>query len=248
MQTSEQIDALATALSKAQGEVEGAKKGAENPAFKRDGKAMKYADLESVKDACWAALTANGLAIIQSPGLTQNGVMHMTTMLTHSSGQWVRDTLSIPLAKVDAQGYGSAVTYARRYSLAAFMGVAPEDDDGNAASSPASNAVANGPKRIEPPFPSGPARNLTDLKAKGRALWTDVTACEEIDQFDILLSENRDLMRQLKEAIPDWWNGGTKPGGDVYEGLGEVISKAQSDLTIKANEGDGWKTNPMRSG
>ena len=61
-------------------------------------------------------------------------------MLAHASGEWMRGTLTIPLAKVDAQAYGSATTYARRYALAAFVGVAPEDDDGNAATAAAPRA------------------------------------------------------------------------------------------------------------
>lgn len=136
METSENIKDLATALAKAQGEVEGAVKGKANPAFK-----SKYADLASVWDACRVALTGNGLSVIQSPGeLIEGKSMAMTTMLMHSSGQWVRDRLTIPLGKIDAHGYGSATTYARRFALAAFVGVAPEDDDGNAASkSPPAN-------------------------------------------------------------------------------------------------------------
>jgi len=63
-------------------------------------------------------------------------------MLVHSSGEWVRGVLTIPLGKADAHGYGSATTYARRFALAAFVGVAPEDDDGNAAAKAA-------PKRAE---------------------------------------------------------------------------------------------------
>lgn len=130
MQQSESIADLATALSKAQGQIEGARKDSANPHFKN-----KYADLASVWEACRAALTANGLSVIQMPGAMEDGRVTMTTQLCHSSGQYVRETLSIPIGRtVDAQGYGSATTYARRYALAAAVGVAPEDDDGNAAS------------------------------------------------------------------------------------------------------------------
>lgn len=129
METSPTISALADALAKAQASVEGAVKGKVNPAFR-----SKYADLASVWDACREALTQNGLAVIQSPGQLAEGRMEMTTMLLHASGEWVRGSLTIPLGKVDAQGYGSATTYARRFALAAFVGVAPADDDGAAAS------------------------------------------------------------------------------------------------------------------
>lgn len=132
MEMSDDIKELATAFSKAQASVEGAAKDSANPHFKN-----KYADLASVWSACREALTKNGLSIAQFPGELIDNRMTMTTMLMHSSGQWMRETLSIPLSKVDAQGYGSATTYARRYALAAVVGVCPEDDDGNAASQPA---------------------------------------------------------------------------------------------------------------
>lgn len=139
MEHSETLTDLAAALSKAQSEVEGAVKGKVNPAFR-----SRYADLASVWEACREALTTNGLSVIQSPGeMIEGKSMAMTTMLLHSSGQWVRDRLTIPVGKLDAHGYGSATTYARRFALAAFVGVAPEDDDGNAAAKPkppASNA------------------------------------------------------------------------------------------------------------
>jgi hypothetical protein len=133
--TSPTIASLAKALAAAQGEVEGAVKGRANPAFR-----SKYADLAAVWDACREALTKHGLAVVQSPGPCADGRMEMTTMLAHASGEWMRGTLTIPLAKVDAQAYGSATTYARRYALAAFVGVAPEDDDGNAATAAAPRA------------------------------------------------------------------------------------------------------------
>lgn len=126
---SEQIKELATALAAAQAEVEAAKKESTNPHFKN-----KYADLASVWLACRGPLTSHGLAVTQWPSTTERGVA-VTTVLTHSSGQWMRDTLELPLAQnATAQQVGSAITYARRYMLAAVAGVAPDDDDGEAAS------------------------------------------------------------------------------------------------------------------
>jgi len=128
MNHSDSIAALGAALAKAQGMIEGARKDSANPHFK-----SKYADLASCWDACREALSKNGLAVVQAPGEAASGVVEMTTMLVHESGEWISERLTIPLAKVDAQGYGSAVTYARRYALTAMVGIAPEDDDGNAA-------------------------------------------------------------------------------------------------------------------
>jgi len=146
-ETSPSIAALAAALAKAQGSIKAAVKGRENTHFK-----SKYADLAAVWEACREALTQNGLAVVQSPGEIADGRMHMTTMLLHSSGEWMRGDLAIPLGnKLDAQGYGSATSYARRYALAAFVGVASDDDDGNAA---AANAPAN--DKAKPPAPQAP--------------------------------------------------------------------------------------------
>lgn len=131
MQTSEAINELATALAKAQGTIKGAVKDADNPHFR-----SKYADLASVWDACREALSQNGLSVLQAPRgvISEAGwTVEVETRLLHASGQWMGDTITVPVGKPDAQGLGSALTYARRYALASFVGVAPEDDDGNAA-------------------------------------------------------------------------------------------------------------------
>ena len=128
MYQSEQINELASALSKAQGEITPAIKDSTNPFFK-----SKYADLASIWDACKTALSKHGLAVLQTMDYRENQMVLITT-LAHASGQWVRSTLPILPTKNDAQGIGSAITYMRRYSLAAIVGVTTdEDDDGNAA-------------------------------------------------------------------------------------------------------------------
>lgn len=125
---------LATALAKAQAEIKHAEKSAENPAFKREGKVLKYATLADVWDACRGPLTKHGLAVVQEPARTDYGIS-VTTTLLHTSGQWLSSTLEVPVGGGTAQALGSALTYARRYALASIVGIAPdEDDDGNAAS------------------------------------------------------------------------------------------------------------------
>ena len=131
MNHSESIAKLATALSIVQGKLTHAKKDSANPFFK-----SKYADLESVWDACRSLLSENGLAVMQFPGEYYDGTMHLTTILTHKSGEWIGQDMSVPVTKPDAQGAGSALTYMRRYALAAVVGVVQADDDGNAASAP----------------------------------------------------------------------------------------------------------------
>lgn len=155
IEMSETINDLAAALAKAQARIHGAIKGSDNPALGK-----RYADLSAIWAACRTALTKNGLSVVQFPGETTEGHMTMTTMLMHASGQWIRQPLSIPLSRIDAQGYGSATTYARRYSLAAVVGVCPADDDG-IATSDASSHLGAAPE----PLPSGPidAAQLTAL-------------------------------------------------------------------------------------
>ena len=128
MNQSESITKLATALSIVQGKLSHAKKDSANPFFK-----SKYADLESVWDACRDLLAGNGLSVMQFPGEYFEGSMSMTTILAHSSGEWIGQEMSLPVAKPDPQGSGSALTYMRRYALAAVVGVVQADDDGNAA-------------------------------------------------------------------------------------------------------------------
>ena len=131
MLQSESIANLAKALSIVQGKLTHAKKDSANPFFK-----SKYADLESVWDACRSLLAENGLAVMQFPGEFVDGTMSLNTILTHSSGEFMSYQMSVPVTKPDAQGAGSALTYMRRYALAAVVGVVQADDDGNAASSP----------------------------------------------------------------------------------------------------------------
>jgi len=126
---SEQINELIAALVKAQLAVIPAVKDHVNPYFK-----SKYADLPSVWEAA-VPFRENGIAITQSPMDAPDGFIVLETQLSHTSGQWMRSRLKMRVAKDDPQGYGSALTYARRYALGCMTGiVTEEDDDGNAAS------------------------------------------------------------------------------------------------------------------
>jgi len=128
MNKSENINELAAALSRAQGAIKGALKDSLNPHFK-----AKYADLASTWDACREQLAKNELSVVQMPDVSDTGGIAVETILMHSSGQWISSRFVMPVPKPDAHGVGSAITYARRYALAAMVGIAPEDDDGNKA-------------------------------------------------------------------------------------------------------------------
>lgn len=115
------------ALAAAQAEMTPAVKDANNPHFR-----TKYADLGAVQDACLPALRKHGFAVFQPVGRDEHGA-HVRTVLAHESGETIDCVVPLLIGKNDMQGLGSAITYARRYGLLCMSGVAPEDDDGNAA-------------------------------------------------------------------------------------------------------------------
>ena len=136
----ENFSKIASALVKAQKAFGPALKSSSNPHFR-----SKYADLAACVEAVVDALNDNGIALTQQVYECENGVI-VETVFIHESGATIScGRLHVPATKQDAQGYGSALTYARRYSLMAACGIAPEDDDGNAASkrptAPAAPAV-----------------------------------------------------------------------------------------------------------
>ena len=130
---SESIKELAVALAKAQGKIQNPAKNNSNTHFK-----TKYADLAEVLNSTRPVLSEYGLSVVQLPGYA-SGIVTVTTILMHSSGEFIQSECSAPAEKQHSQGIGSALTYLRRYALAAVCGVAQEDDDGNAASEPADN-------------------------------------------------------------------------------------------------------------
>ena len=155
MRTSEQTDKLWPAVVKARQAMKGPKKDSTNPHFK-----SKYADLSECIDAADAAGSPHGLVTLQEPSSDSAGVS-VSTIIVHESGQWVQfDPLFIPASKSDAQGFGSAVSYARRYSIKAAWNMADDDDDGNAA-------VKAGPpkKAVASLVPDGYDEWLDDLRA-----------------------------------------------------------------------------------
>ncbi len=150
MRMSQTISDLATALAKAQGAIDDAQKGSLNPHFK-----SRYADLAAVRAAIREPLAVNDLSYVQFARVAGSTV-EVETMLLHKSGEYMAETLAMPVGKPDAQGIGSAITYARRYSLMAMIGIAPDDDDGNAA------VQGNGRKQA-------PSNDTTSLLQEGEA-------------------------------------------------------------------------------
>jgi hypothetical protein len=149
MRTSETIKEISMALLQAQKAIKFAVADATNPHFR-----SRYADLPSVIDAVKQSLNDAGIVFMQTPSPSDSTTLALCTRLIHVSGEWIEDTAIVPLPKSDPQGYGSALTYARRYSLAAITGLYQDDDDGNAASSPARPPVTMPTMRLTQPSPT----------------------------------------------------------------------------------------------
>lgn len=159
---------IATALAKAQANMGKALKANKNDHFR-----SKYADLGNVMDACLPALNEVGIALIQPTGTDERGNFVETILIHGESGEQLSCRVPLILGKNDMQGFGSAVTYARRYGLMAMAGIAPEDDDGNAAAASAPKGEP-APKPQENPNEAieraveylGEASGLEDLKER----------------------------------------------------------------------------------
>lgn len=197
MNTSDALNEIAAALSKAQGQMKPASKDATNPHFK-----SKYADLAANVDAARGPLAANGLAVIQEATASAAGVA-VATRILHASGQWIQfDPLTVPCAKVDAHGVGSATTYARRYALGAALGLVADDDDGNGA------VQAAKPAAVARPVPHGYDEWLTDMQA---------TADEGVEALQVAWKASRSEYRAHVAA--------TNPAG--WEALKAKAAKAK---------------------
>jgi hypothetical protein len=193
---------LATAMAKAQAEIKAALKDSKNPHFK-----SSYADLTSVWDACRTALTKNGLSIVQIPNFEGDEVW-LETMLLHASGESISGRYPLRPQQQTPQGYGSALTYARRYSLAAMVGVvADEDDDGNAASQRGN---------YEPPARPAPkvedktaaAKSYVDEAIKAIGTLTDAAG------LNAWVEENKAKLERLREVYAE---GSVKVSSKILE-------------------------------
>lgn len=173
MTTSDQINELAEALAQAQGKIEGAVKDKTNPHY-----GSRYATLDAVREACRMPLSLYGLSVVQPIGRLEDGTLCTYTRLLHRSGQWLQDGgTPLLLSKDDMQGLGSALTYSRRFGLMAMVGIAPEDDDGNAAvqKGAAPTLTIEAPTDVPAPtLPSGAVllkKVEKKLSAKGKPYW-----------------------------------------------------------------------------
>lgn len=192
---------IAAALASAQGKMGKALKGNVNPAFK-----SRYADLAAVMDACMEALNGEGIAVIQPTGEDETGRYVETILLHGESGQTLSCRVPLIVSKNDMQGYGSAVTYARRYGLMCMAGVAADDDDGNAAAA-AAPKQADPPKRKEAPdahVTASEALMRADTLEQLQAIWGDLPRAVQGHGSVIAAKDKRkaELLPSLDDAIP----------------------------------------------
>ena len=172
------MDKIASALVKAQKAFGPALKTHTNPAFK-----SKYADLGACVEAVIDALNGAGIALIQKQHPNEVGVT-VETIFVHESGEMLSaGMLSVPAVKQDPQGYGSALTYARRYSLMAACGIAPEDDDGNVASKPLKQPAQQQQARDTSPKATAQriATGVASGDASGAAEWLSGLPKQQLD-------------------------------------------------------------------
>lgn len=165
------IGKLAAALAKAQIEMGAVVKDARNPHFKNT-----YATLAACIDAT-KLLNRHGFAVVQPPAMAGPDGVTVETFLLHESGEWLRGSLYMPASKKDAQGFGSALSYARRYCLCATLNLSTDDDDGEGARKGSGDMTDALAKSVEwGEWEKSQAAALRAAKTKGDLLevWTSV--------------------------------------------------------------------------
>lgn len=210
MERSESIATLAGALAKAQSDMKAAAKDSVNPHFR-----SRYADLTSIWEACRAPLSKNGLSVTQLPEDAGDGRIGLTSILMHSSGEWISGRFSIAVERPTAQAIGSALTYLRRYGLAALVGVvSDEDDDGNGASRAARLPEPEEPE--EPPAQGEREHQDTPPKVKAEKMATVKTG------------QWQKAAKRIAKDVPHYANGDGSPNfvhilkAALAEGFAEV--------------------------
>ena len=231
---------IASALVKAQKAFGPALKTSTNPAFR-----SKYAKLENCIEAVIDALNDNGIMLMQQTRACEDGVIVETTFI-HESGEMLSGgILHVPAAKHDPQGYGSALTYARRYSLQAACGIAPEDDDGNQATASVQQRQAAKPVAQQAPQPAPqPKAAPAPAKIEGRAgewqLKVEVTPAEGnfnawaeiiMDATKLALEQAQseaDVMAVFRANANIYNRMKEEPGSNAYAALLEEFKAAKA--------------------
>lgn len=198
MNKSEQINELAEALVKAQGEFPAVPKTGENPYFK-----SRYVTLDSIISAIKGPLSKNGIAYTQLISSAENGHI-LTTMLVHTSGQWISSTALIGTghgAKNEMQALGSRLTYMKRYALSAMLGIAGgEDDDGNGSAGVQGKSHREQPEKKKPEQPQKKPATMKELWARWKELWNEAKALD-LKVESLPTSAKRDVLIEHGKAL-----------------------------------------------
>jgi hypothetical protein len=220
---------IAAALVKAQKEFGPALKTSTNPHFR-----SRYADLSACVEAVIDALNNNGIYLMQLTDEHDGGVKVSTTFIHESGEQLSGGTLFMPASKHDAQGFGSALSYARRYSLMAACGIAPEEDDGNAASKPVAPKVM--PKAVAkaPEAPPAPPPKLAGTVSQ----WQLKVSAEPettVDDWSSTIADTTNFALEMAQSVNDV-NSIYKINKVVYDRLKELDSVTYSMLLDRFGE------------
>lgn len=190
-----------------------------------------FARFEDIHEAVTPVLTRHGFDLAFKNGLAPDGKVRVTTILTHIDGHSEDTYFDLPHdssgSKNAVQAVGSSTSYAKRYGTLSILNIKVVGEDDNANSSEAHTVIE---KAKDAPFPQGPAKNKTELKALGREFWRNVEGAEDTEALDLLLDDHRQLLGQLERAMPSWINGGRDAQGETYEGLRAVIERKRRDF------------------
>jgi hypothetical protein len=211
MRTSESIAKISAALAKAQSEMKSAAFDAINPHFK-----SRYASLSSIIEASRQILSANNIAVVQGTSVA-NGKVQVETMLTHSSGEFISETLSMSITKDTPQAVGSAITYARRYGLSSMICISADEDDDAEATKPVkgpqavkvdSKKIQKGkrPKEERKPHTKAPISQINPRVSKIRKIFNlSAKLGHTPEQMRILIGAIIGIPGPIKESadIPD---------------------------------------------
>lgn len=214
------MKAIAAALVKAQKEFGPALKTSTNPHFR-----SRYADLSACIEAVIDALNSNGIYLMQLTDEHDGGVKVSTTFIHESGEQLSGGTLFMPASKHDAQGFGSALSYARRYSLMAACGIAPEEDDGNAASKPVAPKVMS---KAVAKAPEAPPANLAGIVSQWQ-LKVSAEPDTTVDDWSSTIAETTNFALEMAQSVADV-NIIYKVNKVVYDRLKELDSVTYSML------------------
>jgi hypothetical protein len=223
---------LATALVRALSEIEGVTKDKVNPHFK-----SKYADLSSVLETVRPVFARYNMAVTQETAPSEDGVI-VETVVLHMSGEERRfGKLYVPANKRDAQGAGSALTYARRYSLMTALGIPAEDDDGNAAvkaTAPVQQRSEDGGNPTGERLPG----DMSDSALRGciKTLVHNLNGVSSLQEYEELLEleDAAKTIEQCRRRFPAWWETGAGCPAE-FKPLKKILEETRKGLADLEN-------------